>query len=82
MKKPDLLTAICEAFKAGFICDFLLHLNGSLYQYGKPNKWYSETDFLIKKPIDCPESRATLYLLMSTDGIRGTWVHHWEHQDS
>jgi hypothetical protein len=75
----DIITVLADACKAGYVHDFLLDLSGTLYQFGKPCTQYGNTDFAVCKPIHCAESQATVYLLMTTSGIRGTWVDHWEH---
>lgn len=67
-----LIVKLQEAILKGFIHDFLLNPQGDYYCHsqtiGNPE---------VTQIIPCEGCKATLYLL-SFNGIKGTWVHHWE----
>lgn len=73
-----LFPELTEAITNGYHHCFQIHADGLVVCLSNKQKLY-DTHEIVQGFINCPERKATIYLITTNDGLyKGTWVDYWE----
>ena len=72
-----LISELSDAKSKGFAHDFIAHANGLLHTLTNPDRYYDIHEFAITV-FPCLLLNATLYLISTYDGVKGTMIDYHE----
>jgi hypothetical protein len=74
---PHQFPELTEAIQSGYNCHFDIRPDGLLQSHSNVDKQYEIHELSIEV-CPCPHVRATLYLITTSDGVKGHMVDYWE----